>query len=736
MHSEDYFELLRNWTEYAESYIYIPPERKDLACYGPGYNTWGVQTNQKALAAFGVLAAFGDAKALSYALKLLRFSLESHIEGSYHCTDNTKWGHTWISVLGIERMMHAVDAIYEYLSGNDRELLRKVLISESDWLLNEYQVVADPVAETGENKPESNIWNGALLHRTAMMYPDCENAAGYREKGSKFLMNSISIPSDADLAKVIDGKKVSEWHTGANFFETYSLNHHGYLNVGYMVICLSNIAMLHFSYRERGIEAPEPLYHHVYDLWRLIKLCTFPDGRLLRIGGDTRVRYTYCQDYVLPMWYLMLDKYGETDCLKFEKGWFDIIRTETGINGDGSFLGERAKTLITASPVYYTRLESDKAATLSMAAYWRRKFNEFADIPESLEQAKINGSWHDEFHGACLHRSEKRVVSWVWEAAENPQGLCVPANRSDMAEWKHNLAAAFFGTGNHNYLDVISHRENTFAGGFITGGTVLAKSARQIAEGQGEDILAEQKIVFAALPDDATVICMQFAKTVQLVYLNEIQGLRLQIPNDIFNNGSRTYYVSGKEFTLKGCDGQESVIDADEYLTADGVLSVARLYGEDSLKIHHPDKRQIGIRHKPKAGGMLFADEILCPYHTGFKAYNSGEILVDIGVMLRSGATSEKAFVYKTLSESLPEKFRAVIVSGVDGHDYLLVVNFSEDAGEAKIGDIRGTVLNLVTGEETLPDESGSITLPCTENEYLIFRITRNSETLKITDCV
>ena len=35
---------------------------------------------------------------------------------------------------------------------------------------------------------------------------------------------------------LLDGKPVSEWFMGANFFPNYALDHHGYLNVGYMVI--------------------------------------------------------------------------------------------------------------------------------------------------------------------------------------------------------------------------------------------------------------------------------------------------------------------------------------------------------------------------------------------------------------------------------------------------------------------------------------------------------------------
>ena len=88
---------------------------------------------------------------------------------------------------------------------------------------------------------------------------------------SKFLLNGICLPDEAKSEKIIKGKPLSEWNVGANFFESFALNHHGYLNVGYMVICLSNIAMIHFAYKKRGLKAPEELYHNAYGLWQLIK---------------------------------------------------------------------------------------------------------------------------------------------------------------------------------------------------------------------------------------------------------------------------------------------------------------------------------------------------------------------------------------------------------------------------------------------------------------------------------
>src|SRR5690554_3369375 len=149
---------------------------------------------------------------------MLRFSLESHIEGSYCCNDGEKWGHTWISVLGIERMMHSVEAIWDLLTDQDHALLKKVLISEADWLLEEYPIEAGLIEN---NKPESNIWNGAMLARVVLYYPDVPNAKRYKEKAIQFFINGISIEDDQFNETVYDGQKVKDAFIGANFFNSY-----------------------------------------------------------------------------------------------------------------------------------------------------------------------------------------------------------------------------------------------------------------------------------------------------------------------------------------------------------------------------------------------------------------------------------------------------------------------------------------------------------------------------------
>ncbi len=713
-----YLQLLQPWVNSAKKYLYRFPDHRELVFYGSGTNTWGVQTNQKALAAFAVLAEDPDLnekeigmtreELLEYALAMLRFSLRSHMEGDVCCTDGTSWGHTWISVLGIERMMHGVRAIWRHLTEEDKILLKKVLTSEADWLLDHYPVEAGPVKQ---NKPESNLWNGAFLHRTAAMYPDLPRAAEYREKGSCFLVNSISVPSDAESDEILDGKPVSGRYAGNNFFSSYALNHHHYMNVGYMVICLSNVAMLHFFYREKGIRPPEALYHHVPELWQLVRTCIFPDGRLLRIGGDTRVRYCYCQDYLIPVLLLLEDRYKDPDCWDFEQAWLNIVKQEQEYNRDGSFLSRRVEKLACVSPLYYSRLESDKAATLAMGLYWHRMKEEHR-LHDTMEDTgkqrtvKVASEmhplsfWTDDYHGASLHRSDRRIASWVWEASEKPQGLCLPPDKSDMAEWHQNLAGEVRGMGCFHRNIITSHEEHPFDGGFLTYGKLRTRSERFVAEGEGDREIAVEKIIYAALPDDATVLVMQQARALNRDYFRSVKGLLLQIPNDLFNGNKRTYYMERGKLTVEGYGSKEEQKDLFDWVNIDNCLSVLKCYGDASLSLYRPGTRQIQITDRFPDTGNLYADEICCTCRRDLHPVGKGNLLFDVGSLLRTGENhveaEESVGIQKQLVVSIVSNpgrestdIKGILCQGVDKRIYLLLADMGDVNSETTVSQVQ-----------------------------------------------
>ncbi len=710
--SKNYINLLIPWIKDSQQYLYTFPDRPELMCYGTGYNSWGVQTNQKALSAFAVAALDPDSDFTPYGLTreevleqakaMLRFSLQSHIEGDYYCSDGEKWGHTWISALGIERMMHGVDILIPHLTSEEQALLRKVLTSEADWLLESYIIGAGLLAESGKNKPESNIWNGAILSRVATMYPDTPNAAAYKEKATNFFINGISIESDETSETVYDGIRVKDAFRGANFFNSFALDHHGYMNHGYMIICLSNIAMLHFFYKNRNEKPPEALYHNAKELWNLARAMTYEDGRLNRIGGDTRIRYCYCQDYALPSWLLAEDMFDE-DCSMLESGWLDILSTETGYNGDGSFLSARCAGLKKTSPLYYTRLESDRGNAISMMALWHRQFN----LSGNKVATKKN-AWYSEYHGAYMQKGENRMASFVWRSAEPSQGQCAPIDDSSLLEWRGNLTGQIQGLGSAQREIVLEHNGQCFEGGFVTYGKNLCESNGFVAEGQKVDNQAIKSLAFAALPDDRTVLCIQSAKANNRTIIRQVQGLLLNVPNDLFNHSIREYNTTEGNYRLHGGDrGASEIINAGKWLCVDNRVGVVEAHKD--LMIVRPGHRQISLKsmghgtdHK---AGALYCDEVCSVYENRQRWYSAGEHIYDSAFAVIVGDSEETQSFAQGVGSlpNLPEGVLSVVTTGGDRKEYALVFNLSE-----KVQEVGEKGWGIVTTAEVL---EGSITI-------------------------
>jgi len=676
----EYLDMLREWAEAMRPYLFTPDDRPDLTYFGDGSGGWGVQTNQKAFAAYAALATLpgGEPKWLGTAAALLRYSLETHLVGSYHLTNgpDVRWGHTWISVLGVERMMYAVDAILPHLTDADRALLRAVLISESDWILNEYPLVAGLVKD---NKPESNMWNGAVMLRTASLYPDCPNAAAYIERGTDFLVNSVSTPSTAEELTVYEGKTAAERFVGANFFESYATNHHGYMNIGYMVITLSNASMLYFHYRTRGLPVPPVLLHNLKELWQLVKSCIYDDGRLWRVGGDTRVRYCYCQDYLLPVLNMAADLWGEeTD--GWERGWIGILKTERAYNGDGTFLSRRAEIFIERSPLYYTRLESDRACTIGYSAMYRHLFRDFAAPVTKTEIAPL-AQWSDEYHGAYFVQDANRRAAFTWISAERPMAVCVPADDSSLAEWKNNMTSFVRGDGTVDYNTKVSHGGRLLEGGFLTWGEYTAYTEGLLEEQINSEDTVRCQIVCAALPDGETMITLQLARALKTCHVTEVHPLNLNVPNDVFNGFHRTY------------------AERDGKINVDGRLSVAAVYG-GSLKLLRPPYRQIGLKNwLYRERGFLHTDEITIDPVTRPAFYHAGETVFDFGAaVIVSGGGFPVGQRLTPVRDDAHPLVRGVRCEASDGRTYTVLANFAAETASLTL-DGRAVTIPAGAGE-------------------------------------
>lgn len=683
--SDNYLELMIPWLKVLPKFLRKSPVG---TWYGTGESAhWPVQSNMNVCAALAVMAedpgfesgspVLSRDEVRRISLELFRYAMKTHLTGDSAATDGKPWGHHWISVLGAERMTHGVNALLPHMTAEDRERYRNFRVSESDWLLDEYPVVAGMIGTSGKNKPESNIWNGGFLLRTAMDYPDLPRREEYLEKAASFLLNGISHPSDVASENEFRGKPLREWCLGFNFTPNYSLDHHAYLNVGYMVICLSNIAMLHFNFKERGQTPPPELYHHAEELWNVVKNFVFPDGRLLRIGGDTRARYTYCQCYAVPMWLMAADLFHDRDAALFEKNWLNIVRREMDHNGDGACYTKRLDNIRKTSYYYFCRLESDHVLSLSYGACWRRKFELSAPAEKPPEKTV---QWEDDYHDAAMIRTGNTVRSWVKSGAQGPTGLCVPLNRSDMAEWQANLNGCVIG---NNIVEANRKGgQKTFPGGFLYSGKTDLVERLPLGEGEERYVIAEHQTAAVALPDGKTLLAAGRCVMKKESTVNGVLSLNLEIPNDVFNGFRRRYCSASFDSVLEMPEGAAEVIDTrSDALNIDNCLSVRLLFGGTSLKIVRAAGRNIRIcKENPPEMTSLYADAIAVDADMESRRRMPGEVLFDIVCAVSADTDKEELELLtgKVSSEGLR---RVVELAGTDGKKYCCSIEYKEGAG-------------------------------------------------------
>ncbi|HRU01219.1 MAG TPA: hypothetical protein P5239_05915, partial [Victivallales bacterium] len=647
--------LLENWISAMNCYWYEANHNAPSGCFGPGYLHWGVQSNWNYLAAVSTLSSLtldpNKKSALEKrAIASLRFALNTHITGREVGNDGKKWGNSWISILGIERAFHGLKYIKSLLSNDELSSLHCLLINEADWILyhgrraNHKGVCAAKWNSSGCNNPESNIWNGCFLHRIAHLYPHEKNRNAWLKLADKYLVNGISVEADADDQTIISGIPVKDWHVGANFFPSYALDHHGYLNVGYMVICISNAAILHFDFKSLGIRPPESLYHHQLDLWNVLSRMIFEDGRLARIGGDTRVRYAYCQEYLLPSLLFAMDFFNDSNAFQLVESQLDLMEREAVENEDGSFYSKRLENLRLTNPHYYTRIESDRACVLSMLLNYLPLIKANSSIPKKDLNESSSVLWIEEEHGAVLHRSPTRFSSFSWRADGLAQALCLPPQKGDLAEWSLNMCPVVRFIGDDGLFPsrhrrLLTGKVEAIDGGFIAYGSIMEGVDVVVDEGGYCTDQAISYIAFSALPDNKTCICLQYviASPNRVGYIIELKALHLNIPNDLFNNYKRVTISAEGSYELSSPPSNDYLMQINsKWLNIDEILGISLIYGADCLQISRSKNRR-GGRYK-----TLFIDEICTNANSNLKRCVSDEILVDIGFLVFSNASPEE----------------------------------------------------------------------------------------------
>lgn len=334
-------------------------------------------------------------------------------------------------------------------------------------------------------------------------------------------------------------------------------------------------------------------------------------------------------------------------------------------------------------------------------------------------EASVAGGWCEPEHGNVMHRSAKRLASFAWRAFGIGQGMCQPPTDSHLANWDGNLTGCveflsspypFGGAVAPSSRRFVDCRIDTFDGGFVTSGTINEGADAVFAEGWSGKDLAAHQIVFAALPDDRTVVGMELCRVgAKRCAVRSVLGLHLSLANDLYNGFRRTLQAASGRKVLRSPPREDAVVPLDSrWVSVDGKIGLIGLYGADMLTVRRSaERRRLGSGYR-----SLYLEEIGWSCSVGPRWVEPGQVLLDAGWAVLSGAgtrqTRAVAEAATTGHVQLADpNLRGVSVPGADGRTYVVLVNFGTAPATVPVAALAGggvSVTDLVGGGVVLRD--------------------------------
>ena len=623
------------------------------------------------------------------ALGAFRYCIQSHRAYPRELPDGIEWGGTGMSPKMADQLALAAEPLEPLLSDTDRDALRRLIAFEADSniLLPFHLEPVDhgyfrkrppvPTQRFGTSYPESNAWRATILARALLADPDHANAEQWRESMHMHLANALSTPADADDGTILCGRPLRDWHAGANLHPNFALEHHGFFHPGYVNRALLSLFSAACAYRDAGEDAPELLLRNVPELWDVQRRLILWDGRLAYPAGKDYPRYCWGQLYLLPVLVFIQHEYGDNVARWAELRLADLLAREQEANGDGAFFAsrlskwrqviERNRHLAPRRPapsVYY-RSQVDPAYYIALADWWHRRYDGAGPVAADIDEEELAEPFVEPDCGLIFHRSPSRFASWSWNAYRSrAQGLVIPRDGDHLAEWQGNLVSRFQLRNVGCDCRVIRHREHTFDGGIATCGSMGVCDGK-ILHG----------IAFAALPDGRTTVYLSSARTACAVQLLLVEGLCLNIANDIFNDNSRTVYSRDGSIELLGVGAErQQIAISGPWLNVDDMLGVMELDGREQFAVAVDGARRAD-------GHSLCYHEILHPSDDRPRQLPTGALVEDSAVALVTSIDHEQTMrwpgrhIGPGISNSAS---RLVTIRGMDDVWYLMAANLDD----------------------------------------------------------
>ncbi len=490
----------------------------------------------------------------SKVVRAIRYAVATHITGTQKCTDGKQWGCSWQSGMWASNLAFGAWLIWDDLGQELQNGVHRVVTSEVERLVRRTL----PTNRWGDTKAEENGWDLTCISVAYNMFPYDPRASEWKNKAIEYMMNTLSVPRDLKDERVVDGRPVKEWVTGANLHPDFTLENHNFFHPSY-VACSSYflaVASMHYAYGCHPI--PQAAIHHLMDVWAMFQTIILPCGEsVFPQGMDWEL-------HGLPyinLFAFLATKMHDPLAAKWENVHLQYIRTWQEMQG--------GNLAVPGSRLGFTR----HAIFAEQVTYGFLSHKLFGPACESGASAsRLQGVRQFNSIGVLLHRTSSKLFTFSWK--NRVMGMLAPLGERYEGNFHFTvpITDGFIGTFRLNKdgrqaLKVIKHSWNKMPDGFETKGELLTnggllRQELKIASIGEKVVVYEDKVTALA---DVSVEC-EF-------------GVPVGIENDLLTGGVRTVYHDGGKAIFDWKNPQKPVEFSSQWVNIDGRLGVVSVAG-------------------------------------------------------------------------------------------------------------------------------------------------------------
>ena len=251
-----------------------------------------VRPNTSAIEGFAFLYRFGpyDEKLVGVSreallkdtiLPMMRYCVATHVTGPRKTDDGKRWGDAWQSAYWAQMLGRAAWWLWDELPDDLRDGVRRVVVHEAERFVN----LPPPHQIPADTKAEENAWNSLIFHTAMLLLPDDPRRPNWEQLFQKWVISSFFRPADEKSQQVVDGRTVAAQFTGANIYDDFTLENHGFVHPDYMT-CFSLSLGAEADYLLSGRRPPEALLFNAREIFENLKWFALPDGGYVYPSGQ------------------------------------------------------------------------------------------------------------------------------------------------------------------------------------------------------------------------------------------------------------------------------------------------------------------------------------------------------------------------------------------------------------------------------------------------------------------